>query len=104
MTRICTCNPDDRPPVCQMRYAASECMEAYLRSCETPLPSQTELELRDQIRLLNIKRAQDQNIINAYCDLVTRLKAENEQLARDLAMTRLDLLAENEYNRGGRKV
>lgn len=27
--RTCTCHPDDQPPVCQRRYAASECQKAY---------------------------------------------------------------------------
>jgi hypothetical protein len=27
--RACTCHPDDRPPICQHRYAASECKAAY---------------------------------------------------------------------------
>lgn len=27
--RPCTCHPDYRPPVCQRRYAASECREFY---------------------------------------------------------------------------
>ena len=28
-TRSCTCHPDDRPPVCQHLYAASECLHAW---------------------------------------------------------------------------
>ena len=27
--RSCTCHPDERPPVCQHRYAFSECKAAY---------------------------------------------------------------------------
>ena len=29
-TRPCTCHPDDRPPFCQQKYAASECQQAFL--------------------------------------------------------------------------
>jgi len=27
--RVCTCHPTDRPPICQHRYAATECQDAY---------------------------------------------------------------------------
>jgi hypothetical protein len=30
--RSCTCHRDDRPAVCQHRYAATECQAAYLQS------------------------------------------------------------------------
>lgn len=29
MQRTCTCHPDDRPPVCQRRYGAHECQDAW---------------------------------------------------------------------------
>lgn len=34
----CTCHPDDRPPVCQRRYAAGECRAAWDAEDDLAIP------------------------------------------------------------------
>src|ERR1700722_5355364 len=45
--RPCTCHPDDRPPVCQHRYGARECQDAYRASLEMRTSKDVVQQLRD---------------------------------------------------------
>lgn len=64
--------------------------ESELRALETPLPPQTELELRERIEILTIARAKDSNLISELNKLIARLNAENSLLAKDLYVLRVD--------------
>ena len=46
--RDCTCHPDDRPPTCQHRYAASECQEAYRTAKVVEGPNKSEVQFKGE--------------------------------------------------------
>lgn len=59
-SKPCTCHPDDRPPVCQHRYALQECRDTYEKSqMEKPVvtaqdPRPTVEQLAHALSVLNV--------------------------------------------------
>lgn len=96
--RVCTCHPDDRPPVCQHRYGARECQDAYRSDTRLPYNSrysrQVKLQLGDLERLLFALAAADDYFLwmtrvrgltlPGNSDTVTSMVTEARKLGSDL--------------------
>jgi hypothetical protein len=49
--RSCTCHPDDRSPVCQRKYAANACQQAYMSENNAQLTAEV-IRLREALETI----------------------------------------------------